>query len=72
MRFRLGLACVLVVLIGGCGGKSNPATSSEPATSSTVEPEEAAQKRQEEAEKLKSEREEERRIHEHEPGGLGG
>ncbi|MCW3067614.1 MAG: hypothetical protein JWL67_239 [Solirubrobacterales bacterium] len=72
MRFRLGLACALAVLIGGCGGSESPNSVSEPSTTSTVAPEEAAQKRQEEEDNAKAKREEERMIREHEPGAFGG
>jgi hypothetical protein len=61
----------MAVLLTGCGGKGNTASTPEPATTSTVAPEEAAQKQKEAEEKLQSEREEEKRIHEHEPGAFG-
>ena len=76
MRLRFGLACAVAVLLSGCGGKSSSPASNEPASTeqaptSTIAPEEAEQKRQEEEDNAKAKSEEERMIHEHEPGRFG-
>jgi hypothetical protein len=69
--FATALAIAATLALGGCGGGTHTTDTSEALSTQTVDPEEAAEKRREAEEKLKDEREEERRIREHEPGAFG-